>query len=165
MSADIVEYNFWQKDDTNAKIKAVYLYNFTRYFEWPANMREGNFVIAMVGANAGLKAELDKMAAQKQVANQKIEIKVVNTLAEAGKCNIVYLIGDNSSNLKDAMKQYSGKGTLVITEKTGMGKAGAVINFIVQENKQKFELNTTSAQKTGLKVSSNLKDLAISVFD
>lgn len=165
MSADVVEYGYFQKDDTNAKIKAVYLYNFTRYFEWPGSMREGNFVICTVGSSAGLTAELNKMAQQKMVGNQKIEIKSVASLSEAGKCNILYLIGDNSSVLKEAMGSYKGKGTLIITEKSGMAKAGAIINFIVHENKQAFELNTASAQKSGLKVSTNLKDLAKNVYD
>jgi hypothetical protein len=165
MSFDVVEYSFLQKDDTNARIKAVYLYNFTRYFEWPSNMREGTFVICTIGSNSGLSAELNKMATQKMVGNQKIEIKTASSIGDAGKCNILYLMGDNSSQLKDAMAAYKGKGTLVVTEKTGMGKAGAVINFVVSENKQAFELNTASAQKTGLKVSTNLKDLAQSVYN
>jgi hypothetical protein len=165
MSFDLVDYNFYQKDDTNAHIKAVYIYNFTRYFEWPSNMREGNFIICTVGTNTGITNELNKLAAQKMVGNQKIEIKSATTISDAGKANMIFLLGENSSLLKDAMNQYKGKGTLVITEKTGMAKAGSVINFIIQENKQKFELNTASAQKTGLKVSSNLKDLAVQVYD
>lgn len=165
MSADVVELRFIQKDDTNARIKAVYLYNFTRYFEWPGNMQEGNFVICVVGSNAGLSVELNKLAAQKMVGNQKIEIKSVNSLSEIGKSNIVYLLAENSGLLKEAMNVTKGKGTLVITEKSGLAKAGSVINFIVQENKQKFELNTASAQRSGLKVSSNLKDLAAAVYE
>lgn len=165
MSADVIEYSFIQKDDTNARIKAVYLYNFTRYFEWPGNMREGNFVICTIGSNPGISNELNKMAQQKMVGNQKIELKSAGSLSDAGKCNILYLLGENSALVKEAMSQYKGKGTLVITEKTGMAKAGAVINFVVHDNKQTFELNTASAQKSGLKVSTNLKDLAQSVYD
>lgn len=165
MSADVVEYGYLQKDDTNARIKAVYLYNFTRYFEWPGSMREGNFVICTVGSNAGLASELNKVAQQKMVGTQKIEVKNVATINDAGRCNILYLLGDNSSALKEAMSTYKGKGTLIITEKSGMAKAGAIINFIVHENKQTFELNTATAQKNGLKVSANLKDLAKNVYD
>ncbi len=165
MSADVVEFTYLQKDDTNARIKAVYLYNFTRYFEWPANMREGNFVICVMGTNPGLSSELTKMAQQKMVGKQKIEIKNITSLSDAGKCNILYLLGDNSSQVKDAMSMFKGKGTLVVTDKNGMAKAGAVINFVVHENKQAFELNTASAQKSGLKVSTNLKDLAKNVYN
>jgi hypothetical protein len=164
-SADVVEWSFLQKDDTNAKIKAVYIYNFTRYFEWPSDKREGNFIISTVGSNTGLTSELQKLAEKKMVGNQKIELKSATTLSDAGQCNIVYLIGDNSTLLKDAVTKYKGKGTLVICEKSGMAKAGAVINFIIDDNKQTFELNTASATKVGLKVSGNLKDLAKSVFN
>ena len=34
-----------QNFDPNAKVKAVFLYNFTRYFEWPEKMKSGNFII------------------------------------------------------------------------------------------------------------------------
>ena len=165
VSADVVEWSYFQKDDTNAKIKAVYIYNFTRYFEWPSNKLEGNFVISTVGSNTGLSAELQKLAEKKTVGSQKIELKNVSSLSDAGACNIIYLLGDNSSSLKDAVSKYKGKGTLVICDKAGMAKAGAVINFIIDDNKQTFELNTTSATKVGLKVSGNLKDLAKSVYN
>ena len=38
--------------DTNAKIKAVYIYNFTKYIEWPKEYREQIFVIGVLGESA-----------------------------------------------------------------------------------------------------------------
>lgn len=162
MSADVVDYSYYQKDDTNAKIKAVFIYNFTRYFEWPS--KNGNFVIALCGDNANLVTELNKMASTKLVGDQKIEIKTVSTIKEAEKANILFLMPDKSGNLADALTKAKGKGTLVITEKNGLAKVGSTINFIIQENKQKFELNKASAAKAGLKVSSTLDQLAAEVI-
>jgi hypothetical protein len=112
-----------------------------------------------------MQGELNKLAKSKMVNNQKIELKAVSSIAEAGKCNMLYLVGDNSSMLADAIKQYKGKGTLVICERNGMGKAGATINFITSENKQAFELNNSSIQKLNLKVSADLKQQAKNVYD
>ena len=165
MSSDVIQWSYVQKDDTSAKVKAVYLYNFTRYFEWPTSMREGNFVIATIGSNAGLQGELTKLAKAKMVNNQKIELKSAASIGEVGKCNMLYLLGDNSSLLSDAIKHYKGKGTLVICEKMGMAKAGATINFITSENKQTFELNNSSVQKANLKVSADLKLMAKTVYE
>jgi Fe-S cluster assembly iron-binding protein IscA len=160
----VVEYPaLFQKDDTNAKIKAVFLYNFTRYFEWPA--KEGNFVITIIGDNPGLVAELNKMAASKMVGSQKIEVQNHQSINSAEKSNILFILPDKSSQLADAMAKYKGKGTLIITEKSGLAKVGATINFIVEENKQKFELNKTAAAKAGLKVGSTLEQLAASVIN
>ncbi len=53
------------------------------------------------------------------------------------------------------------KGTLIVTEKSGLAAQGAAINFIIVDNKLKFEANTKSINKADLKVSSQLLKLAI----
>jgi hypothetical protein len=164
LSADIVQYPpVVQKDDTNAKIKAVFLYNFTRYFEWPG--KEGSFIITILGNNPGLVAELNKMAATKLVGAQKIEVKNVINIKDISRTNILFLLPDKSGILADAISKFKGKGTLIITEKQGLAKVGATINFIIRENKQKFELNKSSAAKAGLKVGSTLEQLAANVIE
>jgi len=164
ISSHCVELSFVDKEDTSAKIKSLLIYNFTRNFEWPTKMRQGNFVICTIGMTPGLKIELDKLAISKMVENQKIEIKSVEKISEAGKCNILYLNDENSDLLASALKSYKNKGTLLITEKAGLGKAGSLINFVVLDSKQKFELNINSVTKSGLKVSDKLKELAITVY-
>jgi hypothetical protein len=61
------------------------------------------------------------------------------------------------------LKKIKGMSTLVVTEKAGLARKGSVINFINVENKQKFELNKTNANKNGLVVSSNLMSLGIAI--
>jgi hypothetical protein len=51
--------------------------------------------------------------------------------------------------------------TLVITEKKGALNEGSAINFVIVDNKLKFELKVSNATKNGLKVSSNLETMAI----
>ncbi|NQX98509.1 MAG: YfiR family protein, partial [Flavobacteriales bacterium] len=60
--------------DTNSKMKAIFIMNFTKLIEWPASYQKGNFVVGVVG-NSPLYAELIKMARTKKVANQSLEIK------------------------------------------------------------------------------------------
>lgn len=164
LSADIVDYSFYQKDDTNSKIKAAFLYSFTRYFEWPTS-KNANFIIAIHGDNANLMTELNKMASTKTVGGRKLEIQNIKDVNAAGSPNILFILPDKSNILVDALVKFKGKGTLIITEKPGLAKVGAAINFIVEENKQKFELNKNSATKAGLKVSSSLESLAASIIN
>jgi hypothetical protein len=159
----VTGFSFQQNYDTNAKIKAVFLYNFTRYFEWPENKKAGNFQIEVVGSNTSLVKELNDLAQKKQVGNQKIE--VLNTPAYNGKSkpHMLFLLPDASKALNEVSSKLKGKGTLIITEKEGAAKTGAVINFVVIENKQKFEFSKNSAVKAGLKTSEDFKALAIAV--
>ena len=150
-------------EDTNAKIKAVFLYNFTKYIEWPKTYKEGNFIIGLYGINSSLSAELNKMAATKSVGTQKFEIKTMSSLDGANKCHMLFIPSTSGGQFSEVVSKLKGQSTLIITEKPGLTKQGAAINFVVQDNKQKFELNKANAEKYDLKVSSNLASLAVVV--
>lgn len=149
--------------DPNAKVKAIFLYNFTKYFEWPKNMKSGNFIIQVIGTNTSLNQELNKMATSKQIGNQKLEIRNTTTYDATIQSHIIFLLNESSDKLKEIVTKTKGKGTLIVTEKTGLAKTGSAINFVVAENKQKFEYNKANAVKAGLKTSDELKSLAIAV--
>ncbi len=148
-------------EEANAKIKAIYIYNFTKYIEWPDNYKQGNFVIGIMGNNVSLINELNKMAASKTVGNQRLEIKSI-TSADA-TCHIVYLLSENSTQLNEVIDKMKSKSTLIITDKAGLAAKGAGINFVIQENKQKIELNKANIERHKLKVASSLVELAIQV--
>ncbi len=152
-----------QNYDTNAKRKAVFLYNFTKLFDWPEKMKSGNFIIQIVGSNVNLNQELNKMASTKQIGNQKLEIKITTSLDPSIKPHIIYLLKESTDLLKDANSKYKGNGTLIVTEKTGAAKQGAAINFIVADNKQAFEYSQSNAKKAGLKPGDEISGLAIAV--
>lgn len=163
LSTDVVEYTYFQKDDTQSKIKATFVYGFTKYFDWPAG--EGNFVITIIGENTGLISELTKIASTKKVGAQKIVVQSVQHVKDLEKSNIIFITPDKSGQLNDAVSKFKGKGTLIITEKQGLAKVGATINFVIDDNKQKFELNKSAASKAGLTIGTSLEKLAINVYN
>jgi len=152
-----------QSEEGNAKIKAIYIYNFTKYIEWPDNYKQGNFVIGVVGTNPILLGELTKMATSKTVGNQKLEIKNITSTDDASDCHIVYILSDYSTQLTDVLGRIRGKSVLVVTDKAGLAAKGAAINFVYVDSKQKIELNKTNIEKYKLKVASALVDLSLQV--
>lgn len=151
------------KMDTNAKIKAVFIYNFTKLIEWPSNYRTGDFTIAILGENPSLYTELSKMSKVKKVGNQPFTIKAINDPSEIGQAHIVYVPEDNNALVTKALSMVKSKSTLIITETPGYAKKGATINFIITGGRQKFELNKSTAQRHNLKVSSTLESIAVLV--
>ena len=148
--------------DTNSKMKAIFIMNFTKLIEWPTSYREGNFVIGVLG-DSPLYNELVKMSQTKKVANQSLQIKRFKTPSEISKCHIVYISKDDSNQISGVEKKIKSSSTLIITEKSGFVDKGAGINFIIKDNRQKFELNKGNVEKYKLKVSSNLEALAYTV--
>ncbi len=162
VSADLVRFSVPMAPDTNTKIKAVFLYNFTKYIEWPQNYKSGNFVIGVVGDESFAK-ELDVFFSPKSMGSQRFEIKHFKKPADITLSHMIYVSPNYIGNISDVLGKIKGKSTLLITEKAGMAKQGAAINFTIVENKQKFELNKANAEKYDLKVSSSLANLAIKV--
>lgn len=152
-----------QKVDTNAKIKAVFIYNFTKYIEWPEEYKTGEFTIGILGENEALFQELDKMSKVKKVSNQSFSIKNIEDAGSMGSPHILYIPEDSTDQLNKALSSLKGKSTLVITEKPGLAQQGAAINFVVVGNRQKFELNKANAEERNLKVASVLENLAVLV--
>ncbi len=146
-----------------SKVKASFIYNFTKYIDWPEKYKEGNFVIGILGTSSFYN-DLTSMLSTKTVGAQGFEIKSYSSVESiSGICHILFIPAEHSSLLPEVLKRMKGKSTLIITEKAGLAKQGAAINFVVQENKQKFELNQKTMEKYNLKVSTTLTALAISV--
>jgi|TARA_B110001469_G_C9645459_1_gene326037 hypothetical protein len=151
------------KVDTKAKIKAVFIYNFTKYIEWPADYQASDFTIAILGDNQSLYNELTNMSKVKKVDNKPFKIKLISDVSEIGKSHIVYIPNENSSNLAKAVVNTKGKSALIVTETRGHAGKGASINFIILGGRQKFELNKLTAESNNLKVSSTLANIAVLV--
>ena len=146
-----------------SKVKASFIYNFTKYIDWPEKYKEGNFVIGILGTSSFYN-DLTTMLSTKTVGNQGFEIKSFTTAESlSGICHILFVPAENSSMLPDILKKLKGKSTLIITEKPGLAKQGSAINFVVENNKQRFELNKANVEKYNLKVSTTLAALAIQV--
>lgn len=136
--------------------------NFTKLVEWPQSYRQGNFVVGVVGESP-LYNELVKMSKTKKIANQSLEVKKYSSADDIDKCHIVYISRNKSETISSVLKKVKSNSTLIISEKQGLVDQGAGINFIIKDNRQKFELNKKNVEKYKLKVSSNLEALAFTV--
>jgi hypothetical protein len=149
-----------QAQTNDYKFHSVFLYNFTKYIQWPASQQSGDFVIGVVG-NCPIFEELQKITSNKMVGAQKIVVKKFRSVSDIADCQMLFV--PSQANFDAVQEKTKGKSMLVITEKSGLAQKGSGINFVLQENKWKFELNESATQNAGLKISKELAKLAISV--
>ncbi len=147
------------KYDVNAKIKALYMYNFAKYIEWPSSYKTGDFVIGVVGETP-VYQNLQAMAKVKKVFNQSIKIVKYSSASEVQKCHMLLLPTAMTSKVSECSSKIKASSTLLVTEKPGVGTRSG-INFVVVNQKQKFELNKGNISSHNLTVSGNLLKLAI----
>ena len=148
--------------DTITRIKTIFLYQFTKYIEWPETYKAGNFVIGVYGETPVHKG-LETMAKTKKTATQSFEIKKFNSISEISKCHVLFVAANKSAEVKTVLAKVKTQSTLLVTEKTGLALQGASINFVSKDNKQKFEMNKGAILKQKLRVNGKLEALAILV--
>lgn len=144
------------------KFKALFMYNFTKYLEWPASQRSGDFVVEVLGAS-GIVAELEIIAQKRKVGAQSIIVRRISDINESLAGNILFIPEQKSTRITQAVEQLKGKGTLIITDKPGLCKQGACINYVKINGKQNFEVSKTNIERQGLKVNATLLSLGITV--
>lgn len=140
------------------QIKAMFVFNFTKYVEWPDDSPADVFTIGLIGESE-IMGPLERIAAQKKVGDKKIIIKKL-TLEDNEYCNIVIVSRSRTNKLDFIEKKYQGKGVLVISDES---PRSAAINLVTRDNKIRFEINQSLAKGGGVKISSQLLSLAVSI--
>jgi hypothetical protein len=143
------------------KYKSMFTLNFLRYIDWPQEAKQGDFIIAVVNSKR-VAGYLKSLSAGKKFGFQDIVVKEFGSIEEIPTCQIMFIgNGLNLSKAKDAIKAFSQKNkTLIITEREGAVGNGSMINFVVRDDKLKFELSPGNAQPAGLTFGSSLTTLA-----
>jgi hypothetical protein len=144
-------------------LKALFLYNFGSYVEWPATAFHGPdqpFVIGVLG-QAPLLDTLFDIAASKKIGQRRIVIQHFLTIDAIRPCQILFIArGTPPAEQRQAVERMSGHPVLIVGESDGFASQGGAINFFVEANKIRFEINVEAARQQQLKISSKLLALA-----
>lgn len=143
---------------TNYKIHTIFIYKFTQYIQW--SNHQDDFVIGVIG-NSPIITELQSLTNTKKVGNKNIVVKKITKSSDINNVNLIFLSESSSKDITTLLTKISNKEILIVSESNGLAKKGSGINFIIQDDKLKFELNKKNIEKQGLKVSGDLIKLAI----
>lgn len=135
------------------KLKAIFIYNFTRYINWP--QKPGNFVIIVLG-KSGIYEEIEGIASKKMVGSATIQVKTANSPEDITDSHIIYIPLSKMNLLPLIVQKTREQHVLIITEKEGSCNAGSAINFYSREGKMGFEISKENLESCGLGVSAEL---------
>ena len=145
------------------KLKALFLYNFGSYVEWPPSAFQGNthpFVIGILGSSP-VQRTLRGIAASKTINGRRILVEHYAAAAAIKHCQILFIGRDVPlQERKLAVERLRDQHVLIVGESNGFARSGAIVNFFVENNKIRFEINLDAARQHQLRISSKLLALA-----
>ena len=147
--------------DREYLIKAAFLYNFLRFVEWPAEALpegDGSIVVCLVGEDPFGEA-LESIKG-KTVKSKDLVIRRILTLQSLGGCQLLFVSSSEKNRLPEIIGALKGRAVLTVGELEGFTQRGGIIRFLIERNNVRFEINVDVAERTGLKISSKLLNLA-----
>jgi Fe-S cluster assembly iron-binding protein IscA len=143
------------------QVKAAFLYNFGKFVEWPTNdfaSTNAPLVIGIYGENP-FGNDLAEVVRDEFINGHPVVARTVS-LDELKRCHILFIARSEQKNIDEVLKSLDGARVLTVTENMPF-ESGIMINFVLENDRIRFEINNTAAEKVGLKLSSKLLILAI----
>ncbi len=143
------------------QIKAAFLVNFMQFVSWPSNVfTDGNapFRIGVLGDDPFGPA-LDETVQGETVNHHKIVVQRWRRIEDCKDCQLIFVSRSEEKNLAAILAKLDSGPVLTVSEVRGFARQGGIINFYVEGNKVRFEINPTVAQRDKLNMSAQLLSL------
>jgi hypothetical protein len=141
------------------EVKAAFLFNFTRFVDWPPSSRRVPFCIGVDGADL-FNGVLEDVVKGRSVGGRAIAIKHFKPGDDATACEVVFISAADPKKAAAILVQFKGAPILTVGDAPGFCKIGGVIGFSVQGSKVKLDINPDTALRAHLQISSKLLSLA-----
>lgn len=138
------------------KIKAGYIYNFTKFISWPED-NAATFNLCLLGEDpfGALIDPIEKRFAQ----GRPIKVFRLDELDNGHQCHILY-IGTADFSIKNPLINQGVYKTLTVSENTEFAAQGGMIGFVIRDGKIKLQINLDALKQGGLKASAKLLEVA-----
>ena len=149
-----------------ANVKAVFLFNFTKYVTWPAPAvgdRSPAEIRICVTADDEFFSLLKRAVHEEDIDGKPLVPVALSGLDDAKSCQILYVGDSQSPDAKEWLSVVrSGQ---VLTVADGPLTNETVIAFVRDDNRIRFDINRAAAGRRNLNVSAKLLRLARQVRD
>jgi YfiR/HmsC-like len=145
-------------------IKAAFLFNFTQFVEWPAPADAAEPFGICVVADPAFGQALDRTVHGESVGHRPI-VRSSPAVPDAVRgCQMLFIGREESDHVDRWLAAIKGQPVLVVGESAAAWSRGVHINFVVENNHVKFDVNQEGAAQAGLVVSSKLLRVARTVM-
>jgi hypothetical protein len=151
-----------QSGPSEYQVKAVFLYNFTQFIEWPSGaFQEPNspLVIGILGKDP-FGNYLDETVRGDSVNGHPLVVQRFQNAEDAGKCHILFISSSEKDRLKNIFQLLESTNTLTVGDAANFAKNGGMVRFYTENHKTRIRINLEAAKKADLTISSKLLRLA-----
>lgn len=156
ISADQVEY----------QVKAAYLYQFTKFTEWPGKeFLNTNTPIRICVLGTNPFGQLLDDINNKKSQNRHLEIKYLSSINNLSKCHVIFISQSEEYKLKQILTLTKDSPVLTVSDINDFAERGGIIGLIISQGNIRLEINYDASSTAGVKLSSKLLEIATLIKD
>jgi hypothetical protein len=148
------------------RVKAAFVCKFAGYVEWPAQLfarPDSPIVIGAVASDAVVD-ELVRTAAGLSAEGRPLLVRKLERGDALASAHLVYIAASHESRLAETLAAAKGQPVLLVTESSRAPALGSMINFVVVDDKVRFDIAPQVAEQSQLKISARLLGVARAVI-
>lgn len=145
-------------------VKAAFLPKFAAYVNWPPGAlgaAEEPIRLCIIGRNA-FGSSLDAIAGRERIDQHPVQVRKLNSAAEAGGCHIAFLGGSAKESPARMLDALQGQPILTVTD-ARVGAERGIVHFVLKDGRVRFHIDDALAARSNLDISARLLSLAVSV--
>jgi hypothetical protein len=138
------------------RVRAAFLLKLAKFVQWP---RDGSLTFCVTGDEEFGVAMTTTAGAANGGNSRDVVVRNVSPKDDLSKCDVVYVGHGATSHTADILKQIEGVPVLAVGESDAFLNEGGIVRVFVEDKKIRFQVNGSTADKRGLKISSQLLSL------
>lgn len=150
---------------TEYQVKAAFLFKFGGYVDWPVEVfpdADSPFVIGIMGAGA-MADDLRAIVAGRSIDGRSVAVRTLYEGDSLAGVHVLFIGRAASAAVSSVLESIARQPVLIVTE---MDDApGSAINFVIVNNKVRFDITLASAESRNLKISARLLGVARTVIN
>jgi hypothetical protein len=146
---------------TEYDVKAAFLYSFPSFVGWPNQALPDTASILTIGIlGEDPFGDAFRAFAHKAAGGRLAKIKRSTRLQELPLCHVLFICNSERRYLPQILEHLRGRPVLTVGDTDGFAEAGVMMNFRLEENRVRFDINSAAAERASLVVSAKLLKLA-----
>lgn len=153
------------------ELKAIYLYNFLQFVQWPADKcrQHGTRIheIAVLG-DSPLNDILKILKKTLREKNKDLELTFLGPYRpgmDLSSCCLLFINEGELAHLPKILAGLAGKAVLTVTDGVTDRNHDVMITLVSQQNKIRWTVNRRPVQESGLQLSAKVLDIAVRVIE
>lgn len=150
--------------EAESRLKAAVVSKFPQFVGWPAQATSGRTRLDVcVAGPGGVRGDLEALVAGETLAGLPFVVRDVREPADAASCHLLYITGANGGRPDPLVRAVQSLPVLSVSDRPGFLDEGGIVALRMVRGRVRFDIDYAAAQRVGLRIDSQLLQLALSV--